>query len=370
MKKINVGIITFHRAVNYGAILQTYALQKALGKINVNSEVIDYRDNIIENRFKFFHEKSLKRLVRDLLYYPVFSSKNKKFDLFLKKYVKTTDKIYTNNDQLKGLQNFDRYITGSDQVWNYRLTKWDKAYFLNFVNDNYKKCSYAASFGLNEIPFEEKEEYVKLLSQFNKISVRESKGAEIIYNLLKRNAMIDLDPTLLLNKNEWSSIAKLPKEKNYILIFVMQKNDTTFKFAEELSKKTNCEIIYISDSLKRRVKAKYKYSVSPDEWLGYFLNAKYIITNSFHGLAFSINLNKNFFIELQREPATGNSRLENMLDMLDLRDRLIINAKNKNINNEIDWNKVNEKLEECRKNSISNLNKICFEINEKEETNE
>ena len=97
MKKINVGIITFHRAVNYGAILQTYALQKALGKINVNSEVIDYRDNIIENRFKFFHEKSLKRLVRDLLYYPVFSSKNKKFDLFLKKYVKTTDKIYTNN---------------------------------------------------------------------------------------------------------------------------------------------------------------------------------------------------------------------------------------------------------------------------------
>ena len=364
MKEINVGIITFHRAVNYGAVLQTYALQKALEKINVRSEVIDYRDNIIENRFKFFYNKSLKRFVRDLLYYPVFSSKNKKFEFFLKNYIKTTDKIYTNNEQLKTLQDFDKYITGSDQVWNYKLTKWDKAYFLNFVKDNYKKCSYAASFGLNEIPSKEKDEYIKLLSQFNQISVRESKGAEIVYSLLKRRGMVDLDPTLLLDKKEWSSIAKIPKEKDYILVFVMQKNDSTFKFAEELAKKKNCDIVYISDSLKRRVKAKYKYSVSPDEWLGYFLNAKYIITNSFHGLAFSINLNKDFFIELQREPATGNSRLENMLDTFNLRERLIVNAKNDNVDKKIDWNKVNKKMEECRQSSMSNLKKICFDLEE------
>ena len=232
-EKMNVGITTFHRAVNYGAVLQTYALQKALEKINVKSEVIDYRDNIIDNRFKFFYNKSLKRFVRDLLYYPVFSSKNKKFESFLKTYVKTTDKIYTNFEQLKTLQNFDKYITGSDQVWNYKLTKWDKVYFLNFVQDNNKKCSYAASFGLNEIPSTEIQEYKKLLSQFNHISVREKKGEEIIYNLLERKAMVDLDPTLLLDKKEWSSIAKVPKEKEYILVFVMQKNNSTFKFAEE-----------------------------------------------------------------------------------------------------------------------------------------
>lgn len=354
---MNFGIITFHRAINYGAVLQTYALQKALKKININSEVIDYRNNIIDNRFKFFYNKSLKRFIKDLIYYPIFSKKNKNFEEFIKEYIKTTDQIIKNNKEFNALKNFDQYITGSDQVWNYKLTDWDKAYFLDFVNENSKKNSYAASFGMDEIPKHEIHEYQRLLSQFNHISVREEKGAGIIKNLLNRDTNIDLDPTLLLNKEEWTGISKLPKEKNYILLFVMQKNDSIFKFAEKLAQKTHCKIIYIADSIKRRVHGRYKYTLSPTEWLGYFINAKYIVTNSFHGLAFSINLNKEFFIELQRIPATGNSRLENMLDLLNLRERQVIDGDNNNIDKKINWDEVNSILEKKRNESFENLKK-------------
>lgn len=357
---MNFGIITFHRAVNYGAVLQTYALQKALRNLNIDSEVIDYRDNIIDNRFKFFYDKSLKKLVKDFIYFPIFYRKNKKFEEFIEDNIVTTKKIIRNCDELNQLKEFDQYITGSDQVWNYRLTNWDKAYFLDFVKDNKKKNSYAASFGMNEIPKKEQEKYKSLLSQFNHISVREENGIEIIHKLINKDidVDVDVDPTLLLKKEDWIEIAKEPKEKDYILIFVMQKNESTFKFAEKLAQKTNCEIIYIADSIKRRVNGKYKYTLSPTEWLGYFLNAKYIVTNSFHGLAFSINLNKDFFVELQRPPATGNSRLENMLDLLNLRDRQIIDADNNNIDKEINWKEVNRILDKKRTESFDNLRSV------------
>ena len=178
---MNFGIITFHRAVNYGAVLQTYALQEALRNLNIDSEVIDYRDNIIDNRFKFFYDKSLKKLVKDFIYFPIFYRKNKKFEKFIEGNIVTTKKIIRNCDELNQLKEFDQYITGSDQVWNYRLTNWDEAYFLDFVKDNKKKNSYAASFGMNEIPKKEQEKYKSLLSQFNHISVREENGIEIIH---------------------------------------------------------------------------------------------------------------------------------------------------------------------------------------------
>ena len=347
---MNFGIITFHRAVNYGAVLQTYALQEALKNLNIDSEVIDYRDNIIDNRFKFFYNKSLKKLVKDFIYFPIFFRKNKKFEEFIEDNIVTTKEIIRNYNELNQLKEFEHY----------RLTNWDKAYFLDFVKDNKKKNSYAASFGMNEIPKKEQEEYKSLLSQFNHISVREENGIEIIHKLINKDidVDVDVDPTLLLKKEEWIKIAKKPKEKDYILIFVMQKNESTFKFAERLAQKTNCEIIYIADSIKRRVNGKYKYILSPTEWLGYFLNAKYIVTNSFHGLAFSINLNKDFFVELQRPPATGNSRLENMLDLLNLRDRQIIDGDNNNIDKEINWKEVNRILDTKRTESFNNLKSV------------
>ena len=200
-----------------------------------------------------------------------------------------------------------------------------------------------------------------LLNKFNVISVRENKAKEILEKLIKnRDIRVDIDPTLLLNKNEWEKIAIKPKEKDYIIMYLMHKNKSTFEFAKKLAKETNCKIIFIADTVKRRIKAKYKYSVSPEEWLGYFLNAKYVITNSFHGLAFSINMNKNFFVEMQNITSTGNSRLEQLLDIFGLQDRVITNDC-KNLKAEIDWKNINLKLKKYKENSLKYIKEICNE---------
>lgn len=356
---MKIGITTFHRAVNYGAILQTYALQQALKKEKIESEVIDYRDNKIDNTYKLFYNKSPKRIVRDVMYYTILSKRNKNFQKFIDNNITLSQKKLVNVEQLKSIENnYDKFITGSDQVFNYRLTNWDKNYFLDFVSDNSKKNSYAASFGLEEIPDSEKDEYIRLLNNFNHISVREDTGEKIVKNLTNKKATVDLDPTFLIDKEEWKKIAIKPKETNYIILFAMQKNDSIMKIATKLAEKTGCEIIFITDSRKRRVKGKYKYSLSPEEWLGYFLNARYIVTNSFHGLAFSIIFNKDFFLELQKPPATANSRLEKLLDIFELRNRQVINQEIKDINICTDWNRVNEKLKVEKEKSLNTLRNI------------
>ncbi len=353
---MKLGIITFHRAINYGAILQTYALNKVTQNIGFDSEVINYRYNKVDKEYILFSKKTLKKIMSDIYYYPIKKTKIKKFEKFMNNYIKISKKIYKDESDLKQSEKiYDVYLTGSDQVFNYRITGKDENYFLKFVEDSSKKNSYAASFGMDTIPNEYANEIKENLSKFNNISVREKKGIEIVNKLIKRQARIDVDPTFLLSKADWSKIALKPKENKYILLFVMQKNESIYKFTEELSVKTGLPVIYITDSYKKMLKAKHKKIVSPEEWLGYFENAEYIVTNSFHGLAFSINLNKKFFVEFQKEPATGNSRIETLLEEYNLLDRLIIEGKNDNIDKEILWEYVNDKLEKNRQNSINYL---------------
>lgn len=129
-------------------------------------------------------------------------------------------------------------------------------------------------------------------------------------------------------------------------------------FIKQLSAETNCEVVIISYSLKRTLKATYEKVVGPLEFLGLFKNAKYVVTNSFHGTAFSINLNKNFFLEILPENQGVNSRLINILNLFDLKSRQIVDGKNDFIHEPIDYNKVNQKLNEERSKSIDFIRKI------------
>lgn len=352
---MRLGIITFHRAINYGAILQTYALNRATQNLGFDSQVINYRYNKVDREYILFSGKTLRSKLADLYYYPIKSYKIKKFEKFMKNNIRMSEKIYKSTEDLKKAEEiYDTFLTGSDQVFNYRITGKDRNYFLDFIQDSNKKNSYAASFGMDNIPEEYKNEIKNSLNTFNNISVREKKGIEIVDKLIKRQARIDVDPTFLLDKSEWKKIAVKPKEDKYILLFVMQKNESIYRFTEQLSIKTGLPVIYITDAYKKMLKAKHKKVVSPEEWLGYFQNADYVVTNSFHGLAFSVNLNKNFYVELQKEPATGNSRLKTLLEEYDLYDRLIVEGKNDNMN-EISWENINKKLQKNRQNSIDYL---------------
>lgn len=187
----------------------------------------------------------------------------------------------------------------------------------------------------------------------------------MVKDLINREAELVLDPTLLLNKQDWESIARdYDNKKEYILLYAFGNSPTIKTFVEDLSRRTGCEIVYISYSLIKRINAKYEKYVGPLEFLGLFKNARYVVTNSFHGTCFSINFNKDFFLEMLPESQGVNSRLENILDLFDLRSRQIINGENANINISIDYQKVNEKLLVERRRSLDFLHKILDRINE------
>jgi hypothetical protein len=354
---MKLGIITFHRAKNYGAVMQTYALNKVTKNLGIDSEVIDYRYNKIENDYAFFKSKNAKKILKDIINYPLKKGKWKKFDRFIEKNINLSEKVYREAQELEEANKiYDCYLTGSDQVFNLKMTGNDENYFLHFADSSKKKNSYAASFGQKEIPKDKEEIYKTLLSDFHSISIREKDAIKIVNELTDKNPRIDVDPSFLLDKNEWEKVSLPPKEKGkYIVLFVMQKNQTIFKFTEDLSAKTGYPIIFITDGYKKYLKAKHKMVVSPEEWLGYFLHAEYIVTNSFHGLAFAVNFNKKFFVELQKPPATGNSRLETILQEYQLQNRMIKNGTSVAIDQDIDWDFVNQELDKNKKQSLNYL---------------
>ena len=359
MKKI--GILTFHRANNYGALLQAYALKNTIKTMGVKAEVINYLCPKIEKDYAFFSgvfgvKWFIKKMIK-VLFLPKIISNNNKFGQFRKKYLidtpcLTPESINKINDE------FNAFISGSDQIFNPKLTDFDDNYLLSFVKDNRKKYSYAASLGLSEINGKEKKFLTDNLKSFYKISVREKQASNIISKLVDKEILTHLDPTFLFNKTAWQEIAvpQVKKEK-FILLYLMNVNDKIISFAQQLSKATKLKIVYVSDALINKTPFK-AICVTPQDWLRYFLDAEYVVTNSFHGLAFSINFNKNFFIDFLPPNWPVNSRIENLLDLTDLRNRLIDNI-DFDYNIRINWLKVNKIIEEERQKAKEYLRGIC-----------
>lgn len=359
MKKI--GILTFHRALNYGAVLQAYALEKKIRDLNKENEVelIDYRCKKIENsrdimmKLKPF---SLKNLIKAC----ALICKVKKFNDFLK--LMNISKNEYNCNNLKELdKKYDKIIVGSDQVWNYALTDKDYTYLLNFSFKNEKKYSYAASIGLKNLD-EERKKYSEYLKKFNKISVRENESISILNEIGVDVDGVHLDPTLLLTGNEWIkelSVKKECKEK-YILVYNIPKPNKMLEVAEDLSKKTGYKIIYIPNGIMP--KSKNGKIVFPNirQFIKLFANAEFIITNSFHGTVFSIEFEKNFLVELQ-ESGKANARIETLLKTCKLENRILDINNNEEIFKEIDWNIVNEELSKVRNESEKYLMQVLDE---------
>lgn len=358
---MKIGILTFQNAVNYGAVLQAYALQNSIEKLGAEVRLIDYQCNKVNSLYDPFPKTTnLKKFVSNLLWYQRKKKKKMAFERFEKKYLKLTDKKYYTKQELKNTNYlFDKFISGSDQIWRAESTDFDTTYFLDFVKDNTKKYSYAASFGADKVEERYRKQYMNLLKQYQEISVREKQGQIIIKELINKEARIDLDPTFLLKKEEWQFIEKMPdNKKKYIVLFIIRKSKSIFRFAEKLAKEKGCELIYISNDRKKEVNAKYVGGISPEEWLGYIDNAEYVVTNSFHGVAFSIIYQKNFFLELQPPPAKANARLENIMDIFHLREREIVDGENENIEKEIDYKNIEKMIDEQRKKSIAYLTHI------------
>lgn len=325
MKK--VGIITYHRSINYGAMLQAYALRHTVQELGYDAEVIDY-GKIGQNKIFYWSTVSAKAIIGSFInnFLRLFGEKRRiaKFNKFSEEIIGLSPKHYSTKEELiKDLDDYNCLITGSDQVWHPMICENDMAYFLDFPISSNQKIAYAPSFGTKYLTTEQQKKYTPHLQQIGHLSIREKSGITILNNILNVDVPLVADPTLLCEAKEWDKIAILPNnKKKYILFFtILGDPEGSADFALSISKRFGYEIIKIG-SIRDIANWRYKSGrhASPQEFLGLIKCAEFVITNSFHGTAFSIIYRKNFFTFLNKNDR--NSRLESITQILGLKNQL------------------------------------------------
>ena len=336
----SIGIITIHKINNYGSVLQAYALQKVCEDLGYKVEIIDYdfpNNFHLDNKYAAVSDtqpnepKWIKALFAKALI-----RQHKGIRLFVEKYQHLSAKKYHQvEDFTANPPSYDVYITGSDQLWSPRHCNGDPAFMLYFAPDNALKISYAASIGSNAIPDELKNVYVELLSRYKHIAVRENTGADVIRGLIGKDAKIVLDPTLLLDKNEWNKIAtprRIVKRK-YILCYFLNYTFNAFPYvddlATEIQRQTGYGIVRVARPPHKLTfnNAIYKIGASPEDFLALVRDAEIVLTTSFHGTAFAVNYGKPVFSIVQNRNAS-DSRQISLMHNLGL-DRQVLSVEDK-----------------------------------------
>lgn len=354
----NAYLLTIHYINNYGSVLQTFASQQYLASFGYDCSVINYtRENATkEGVYREFYK--IYRNCNDLRALPIFSyllakraeirfiKKSILFDSFRKKFLKLTKTV--NKDELYTFFcNPALYIVGSDQTWNYDYNGgFLPEYYLSFVKDGVK-ISLSSSIGNEHFNKLEQNEVKKYLKDFQFITVREKSAVNALNEIGIMNAQQVLDPTLLLSRNNWIKAMNLVDEtEDYILVYQLNHNMMLSDFASNLSKKTDLKIVRIHTfDFKDNIKSKK--NITPEKFCQLFLSAKYIVTDSFHGTAFSINFNRKFFVF---QPPKYSTRIKSILELCNMKDRLLntTNVDDNIINNEIDYTRINKILEKER----------------------
>ena len=361
MKKI--GITTFHKAHNYGAVLQAYALKKTLEKENNQVEFIDYISDDMEKMYKVIKisKKNMytrvKSFIAALVYYRKNKSRYNKFNKFINKNFRMTRKYNSIEELKKDPPQEDIYITGSDQVWNPEITGGlSDIYTLNFGSDKINRISYAASIGNNALG---KEDYKGKLSKINYISVREETAKNLLQPLVDKTISVVVDPTLLIDSKEWEEEFDLKdnEKEPYILTYHVAEYPEYVKIINELSRKTGLKVITFEKRKKKNYNSilRCAYSDGPEEFVRLIENAKYVVTTSFHATVFSIIFHKKLFVVPHN---TTGSRMIDLLNKLGLQDRIYYSLeefKNCDYDREINYKKVEEKLSKEREESLNFL---------------
>lgn len=357
---MKVGILTFHRALNYGAVLQAYALKATVEKKGHKADVIDYRNDVIESLYKypkFSDQKTIKNKIAYILRSRWEKSKRNKFDLFRDKQLQLKNaKVYTENNISDTQDLYDAFFVGSDQVWNPDAHNFDKNFYLDFVQQKHKKHSYAASFGVDRLEEKYHEDCKRMLSDFSVCSVRESQGSKLVSDIVGVAARVDLDPVFLLNKKDWQETFNLKNSgERYVVIYTFYLSDLQKKVARSCYE-AGYKIKYIGKPLKNPFgfPCEFVSAVSPVDFVELFFGASFVITNSFHGAAFSINFNKPVAIELLPDGNRVNSRLLSILNLVGMDDRIVfdVNSIKSIIESPINWNSVNSRVDELRRSSL------------------
>lgn len=373
---MKASVITLHTVDNYGSVMQTYALQQILKKCKYDVEFVDYwrRDNLSSNRAEKMLESSTMQKLKPLWGVNGFTRKatiailkkmleNRKSPMwrFLEEKVQLTKVRYCSYEALEANPPVaDVYITGSDQVWNSIWNQGiDRSYFLDFAPAGKPRIAFSASIGREQLDVAEIPETKSLLDKYSAISVREQSAVGLLASMDIKSTLV-LDPTLMLEANEWRKLAAKPRiEKPYLLIYQLNPNSQMDQYAEQLGQKKEWDVIRIGFGRSdRRKGGKCVMLPSVEEFLGLFCNAACVLTDSFHATAFSLNLGIDFISVLPRRFGT---RIESILKLTATENRLLTSYDDYEIvENKIDKKGVQEILEKKR---IEDIQWIEFALN-------
>lgn len=353
MKKAS--IITVHVGANFGSNLQAIATCKLIERFDITPQIINYIPYRVTWK-GFFDCTGILNFIRRLYSAPNKWLNDKIYNSYLAKHVKVSKAIYPWNSFLEMCPHADYYVTGSDQVWNSKYNGGiDERYFWKgFVG---KKISYAASMGNERLTEEERLSFANLLKDYFAISVREKSAQNALEEIGIKSAHV-LDPTIMLDKDKWKNYAteKIIKDP-YLLVYLPYNTvdvNLTYRTIRKIAKKKNLKVVsfswhYWADKLADKT---IKYA-NPGDFLSLMIHADYVVTNSFHGTAFSINLNKQFSVYL---PSSFSTRLLSLLKLCNIENRLLNEEiTDAQIEEIIDYDKINSILEEERAKSFDFL---------------
>lgn len=366
-EKKKVGILTFSYSSNGGSVMQALALQKTISSFEgYDASIINYTKthygkpifgkDVFTKPISAWTPKNIIRWTTSIVAHP-FKMRN--FENFFRKHYNNFSNRSYSREELVALNDvYDKFVVGSDQVWNFGSPQVDGTYFLDFVKNNSKKISYAASFGQNNVPEEKREQVSKFIADFSSVSVRESNGINIVSELTSRNATLVLDPSLLLSKEEYHKLSVAPKKKGYVYLYLRQESKSLEKFAEKLAKAYGLSVVKVLNSWICNKSGKQRFPIGPCQWLGYIENADFVVTNSFYGICFSTIFEKEFYVDfLEKTTTSTNSRLEGILQQFNLSKRCIDEVEDINSLTRIDYNDVNKFRQIRIKESLDYLKK-------------
>lgn len=371
---MKIGIITHPILYNYGGILQNYALQQILKESGHEVSTID---RIPETPFKTkvlsLGKRSLQKLSGKKVRLRGWQTKKESKIIyrntraFVDQYINTTECITAHSQihKIHKVHNFDAYIVGSDQVWRRSGTRGNKLEFLSFLegNEKVKKIAYSASFGVSEWEYTEEEtkKYRELAQLFDAISVREDSGVVLCNRYLDVKADHLVDPTMLLLEKEYTSLvdaADISKSRGDLFVYVLDRNEEKDKFIDRIAIEKDLKAFEVMPEQNFRMELTDRFDINKcvfppvEQWLRAFMDAKFVVTDSFHGTAFALLFNKPFISILNKK--RGASRFHSLLKMFQLENRVFSEGSpfDMNIVNEfIDFGRVDSILKEEKKKS-------------------
>lgn len=370
---MKIGILTMHKIYNYGSSLQAYALQKSIIGMGYECNIIDYKyPNSYHStkKRKLTLKKILKgitfRIKMNLLYKR--KEQKKLFHHFWEEYYHLTKTYNSRTEIFENPPEFDLYVTGSDQVWNPRHMKGDSVFFCDFIKNGKHRISYAASFSSANLDVAYREMYTNFLSKYFAIGVREESGVNIVKQLIGADAKCVCDPTLLLTAADYIPLANhssIHIERPYILAYILSYNYNPYPLIQQVinkvSKETKMSVVYLLCNNLDGFKGGDSLTISaagPNEFIYLFKNASYVITSSFHGTAFSLIFEKDFYAITSG--SASDDRIVSLLNKVKLKSRSFeMKSELREFDLEkIDYSKITPELNKYRDGSLQYLKQV------------